>query len=336
MKPVIFGLSGLALAADERVLFQDCEPAGYILFAHNIDSRDQVRALTGDLRMMAGRDNLPILIDQEGGRVQRLRPPHWPDFPSAARFSALYERAPMSAIEAARAGAEAIGLTLHDCGISVNCAPLLDLRHPCTHSSIADRSYGGSAIQVASLGRAMLDGLASGGVAGVVKHMPGQGQALVDSHTQMPVVSATAKELAEDIAAFAKLSSAPIGMTGHILFEAWDKEHCATLSPTIIRDIIRGQIGFDGLLLSDDLAMKALTGSAAEKACGAVAAGCDLALNCWGSLAELEAVAAALPDISDLARGRLERAMASVTVPKAVDNIAELIAKRDTLLSYAV
>ena len=342
MKPVIFGLSGLTLTPSERAFFQDSEPAGYILFKHNIGSRDQLRALTQDLRGLSGRSNLPILIDQEGGRVQRLGLPEWPEFPSGACFSALYARAPMSAIEAARANAEAIALTLCDVGISVNCAPVLDIWQPSTHDAIGDRSYGGTAMQVASLGRAVLDGLRRGGVVGVIKHMPGQGRARVDSHHQLPIVTASDTELEEDSGAFKRLNTAAIGMTGHILYEAWDTENCATLSPTIIADVIRGRIGFDGLLLSDDLAMKALSGSAAEKACAAVAAGCDLALNCWGSLEERETVAAALPDIRAASRARLDRAMATAFVcesessAKAVDNIAALIAKRDALLSYTV
>ena len=335
MKPVIFSLSGLSLTPEECAFFRACEPAGYILFKHNIASRDQLRALTDDLRAVSGRDALPILIDQEGGRVQRMGLPEWPEFPSGAQFAALYARAPMSAIEAARVNAEAIALSLSDVGISVNCAPVLDIRTTSTHDAIGDRSYGGTAMQVASLGRAVLDGLHSGGVVGVIKHLPGQGRALVDSHDQLPIVTASAADLEEDTGAFKRLKGAFIGMTGHVRFDAWDKEHCATLSPTIIQDIIRGQIGFDGLLLSDDLAMKALTGSAAEKACAAVKAGCDIALNCWGALEEQETVANALPDISEVSRKRLDRAMASAPAPKAVDKIADLIAKRDALLSYA-
>ncbi len=336
MKPVIFGLFGLTLTPDERAFFRACNPAGYILFKHNIADRDQLCALTDDLRAASGRDLLPILIDQEGGRVQRLHPPHWPDTPCAARFAALYDRAPMTAIEAARAGAQATGLMLSDVGITVNCAPVVDVRRSNTHGAIGDRSYGSNPMQVASLSRAVLDGLRSGGVVGVIKHLPGQGRALVDSHDQLPVVSASADELEEDMSVFRRLNSAVIGMTAHVLYEAWDKDYCATMSTTIITDVIRGQIGFDGLLLSDDLAMKALTGSAAERACAAVTAGTDIALNCWGTLAEREAVAKALPDISDTSRERLDRAMASVVPPPTGATIADLIAKRDALLSYAV
>jgi beta-N-acetylhexosaminidase len=335
MKPVIFGLSGPTLTAHERDFFRDCDPAGYILFKHNVVDRDQLRALTSDLRLLSGRTDLPILIDQEGGRVQRMGPPNWSLFPSGARFADLYERAPMSALEAARANAEAMALMLHDVGITVDCAPVLDIRNPHTHDAIGDRAYGTNAVQVASLGRAVLDGLQAGGVLGVVKHMPGQGRAAVDSHEQLPVVTASVDELEEDVGSFKRLNTALIGMTGHVLFKAWDEEHCATMSPTIIHRIIRDRIGFDGLLLSDDLAMKALKGGAAEKACGAVAAGCDIALNCRGSLEEFEAVAGALPDMQAATRGRLDRAMSALLIPKTVDKMAALIAKRDALLAYA-
>jgi beta-N-acetylhexosaminidase len=335
MKPVIFGLSGLILTDDEKALFRESDPAGYILFKRNIDTREQVRALTDSLRELHGRDDVAILIDQEGGRVSRMQPPVWPAFPAGERFDELYAKAPMSAIEAARANAEAIALTLTEVGITVDCLPLLDVRVPETHPAIGDRALGSDPMQVAALGRATIDGLRAGGVVGIVKHMPGQGRAVVDSHHDLPVVSASDEELESDISAFRRVNDAPMGMTGHIIFEAWDKDRCATLSPIVIEEVIRGRIGFDGLLMSDDLDMKALSGEVPDRAARSVAAGCDLALNCWGRFDEMVGIANALPDITVRAKERLDAAMATISPPKSVDKIAALIAKRDELLAYS-
>ena len=335
MKPVIFGLSGLVLTDDEKALFRDSDPAGYILFKRNTETRDQVRALTDSLREIHGRDDLAILIDQEGGRVARMQPPEWPAFPAGQRFDELYAKAPMSAIEAARANAEAIALTLAEVGITVDCLPLLDVRVPETHPAIGDRALGSDPMQVAALGRATLEGLRAGGVVGIIKHMPGQGRAVVDSHHDLPVVNASDAELESDISAFRRVNDAPMGMTGHVIFEAWDKDRCATLSPIIIEEIIRGRIGFDGLLMSDDLDMKALSGEVPDRAARSVAAGCDLALNCWGRFDEMVGIVNALPEITPRAKERLDAAMATVSPPKSVDKIAALIAKRDELLSYS-
>ena len=335
MKPVIFGLSGLVLTDDEKALFRDSDPAGYILFKRNTETRDQVRALTDSLREIHGRDDLAILIDQEGGRVARMQPPEWPAFPAGQRFDELYAKAPMSAIEAARANAEAIALTLAEVGITVDCLPLLDVRVPETHPAIGDRALGSDPMQVAALGRATLEGLRAGGVVGIIKHMPGQGRAVVDSHHDLPVVNASDAELESDISAFRRVNDAPMGMTGHVIFEAWDKDRCATLSPIIIEEIIRGRIGFDGLLMSDDLDMKALSGEVPDRAARSVAAGCDLALNCWGRFDEMVGIVNALPEITPRSKERLDAAMATVSPPKSVDKIAALIAKRDELLSYS-
>lgn len=335
MKPVIFGLSGLTLTDDERALFAASAPAGYILFKRNIENRAQLRALTDSLRDLHGRGDVPILIDQEGGRVARMGPPEWPAFPAGSVFDTLYQTAPMTAIEAARANAEAIALTLSEVGITVDCLPLLDVRGPETHPAIGDRALGSDPMQVAALGRATLDGLRAGGVVGVVKHMPGQGRATVDSHHHLPHVSASADELEADFSAFRRLADAPMGMTGHIVFEAFDAERPATMSPIVIEEVIRGHIGFDGLLMSDDLDMKALDGDVAGRALRCVEAGCDLALNCWGRFDEMTAIVAELPEITDRARERLNAAMATVSPPETVDKIAALIAKRDALLAYA-
>ncbi len=331
MKPVIFGLSGPVLTPDERAFFAAVEPAGYILFKRNIVDRAQLRALTDALRDLAGRDDLAILIDQEGGRVARMQPPEWPGFPAGPAFDALYEIAPMSAIQAMRANGEALGLMLAEVGITVDCAPLLDVAQPDTTEAIACRAYGREPLRVAALGRAMLEGLAAAGIVGVVKHMPGHGRALVDSHHLLPTVTASDAELEVDLTPFRTLAAAPMGMTSHIVFEAWDAERPATLSPTIITDIIRGRIGFDGLLMTDDIDMKALSGTAGQKAAGAIAAGCDLVLDCWARMDEMVEIAGLLDEIAPASRDRLDRAMASVR--PGTGDMAALIAKRDALLA---
>jgi len=335
MKPVIFGLAGETLEADERALFRAAQPAGYILFRRNIADRDQLRRLTDDLRALAGRADLPILIDQEGGRVARMQPPVWPAFPAQGRFDALYEVAPISAIEAARANAHAIALTLAECGITVDALPLLDVRRPEGSDIIGDRSLGAEPMRVSALGRAVIEGLRRGGVVGIVKHMPGHGRATVDSHLALPVVAAPAADLETDLEPFIRLKTAPMAMTAHVVYTAWDADRCATLSPTVIGEIIRGRIGFDGFLMSDDIDMKALSGTPAEKAAAAIAAGCDAALDCWGRMAEMDAIAEALPDMTDLSRARLDRAMATIAGAAVSGDIAELTAKRDALLAYA-
>ncbi len=334
MKPVIFGLSGPTLTADEAALFRAADPLGYILFARNCVDRDQMRALTDALRDLSGRADLPILIDQEGGRVSRMKPPVWPDFPAPAAFARLYDRAPSSAIAAAKANAQALGMMLAEVGVSVDALPLLDVAQPDMTGAIGDRSFGADPMQVAALGRATLDGLAAAGVVGIVKHMPGHGRATVDSHLELPRVNAPAEALEQDIAPFATLSGAPMGMTAHLVFEAWDADRPATLSPTVIRDIIRGRIGFDGLLMTDDIDMKALRGTPADKASAAIAAGCDVVLDCWARIDEMHAIAERLEEIAPVSRARLDRAMAAVGTVGAV-SMAELVETRDRLLALA-
>lgn len=333
MKPVIFGLSGLALTPAERAFFAEVEPAGYILFKRNIADRAQVRALTDSLRALAGRADLAILIDQEGGRVARMGPPEWPSFPAGPAFDTLYERAPISAIEAVRANAEAIALLLHEVGITVDCLPLLDVAQGDTTEAIATRTLGSEPLRVAAMGRAILQGLQRGGVVGVVKHMPGHGRAKVDTHYHLPTVTASAAELEIDLRPFASLKDAPMGMTSHIVFEAWDRERPATLSPVIVGDIIRGRIGFDGLLMTDDIDMKALSGSAGDKAAGAIAAGCDVVLDCWARMDEMVDIAGRLGEMSGGSRARLDRAMATVADVRPQGDFDALIAKRDALLA---
>lgn len=338
MLPAIFGLSGLTLTEDERAFFRDADPAGYILFGRNVESPAQLRALTDELRALHGRARTFICIDQEGGRVARMKPPVWQPYPPGERFDRLYDIAPASAIEAARANAEALGLDLAEAGISVDCLPLLDVRQPGAHDVIGDRALGSEPMRVAALGRATLDGLARAGIAGVVKHMPGHGRALVDSHKELPTVSASAEELEMDLAPFRALRDATIGMTAHLRFLAWDDRNPATHSPFVIEEIIRKAIGFDGLLLTDDLDMQALGGTVPERAARAQAAGCDIALNCWAKMDDMVGIANSLAPMSDKVMQRLERALAPTAAfdaPADMTAQAALFDKRDRLLELA-
>jgi len=267
--------------------------------------------------------------------VQRLGPPEWPRLPAAEPFAKLYEKAPVSAMEAARVNALAIALMLREVGVNVDCLPLLDVRRPDADAIIGDRSLGAGPMQVASLGRLVLDGLREGGVVGVVKHMPGHGRAMADSHKELPIVTVSEAELADDVRPFERLADAPMGMTAHVVYTAWDAERCASLSPIVIADIIRGRIGFDGLLMSDDLGMSALSGGFGERAAGVIAAGCDIALHCSGDLAEMEAVAGALGAITEGASARLDRAMATIAGAASEDSFDDLVARRDSLLALA-
>ena len=331
MRPAIFGLAGPTLTADERAFFTEAEPAGFILFRRNAETRAQLRALTDGLRELTGRADLPILIDQEGGPVARLRPPEWPEFPAGPVFDRLYDIAPMTAIQAARANGEALGLMLSEVGVTVNCLPLLDVRQPDTTEAIATRALGADSMRVAALGRALLEGMALGGVVGVVKHMPGHGRARVDSHHLLPTVSASDTELAVDVEPFCTLAWAPMGMTSHVVFEAWDAERPATLSPTVIADVIRRRIGFDGFLMTDDIDMKALAGSAGDEAARAIAAGCDAVLDCLARMDEMIAIAERLDAMPARSAQRLAAAMASAGAGGG--DLDEAIARRDAYLS---
>lgn len=335
MKPVIFGVSGHELTVDERAFFKAADPLGYILFKRNCGDVAQMKKLTDSLCDLSGRDDLPILIDQEGGRVARMVPPEWPAFPAGAAFDALYDIAPISAIEAARANAQALALMLAEVGVTVNCAPLLDVRQADVTPAIGDRAFGSDPMRVAALGQAMLEGMRRGGVVGVVKHMPGHGRALVDSHYDLPHVKADAGALETDLEPFARLSDAPMGMTCHVVFEAWDAERPATLSPRVIAEIIRGRIGFDGLLMTDDIDMKALSGTAGEKASQALAAGCDVVLDCWARMDEMVEIAGLIGEATPECLVRLERAMATIAGGPEQADFETLVAKRDELLALA-
>jgi beta-N-acetylhexosaminidase len=335
MQAAIYGLSGERLTADERDFFRDADPAGYILFKRNVVDREQVRALTDEFRSLSGRDDLPILIDQEGGRVARLRPPVWPELPSAERFATLYRTAPATAIEATRLNALAIAIMLREVGVNVNCLPLLDVRQPDAAAIIGDRALGGEPMQVAALGRSVLDGMRQGGVVGVIKHMPGHGRALVDSHHELPVVDAAEDALEVDLEPFVTLRNAPMGMTAHVVYTAWDRDRCASHSPLVVEAIIRGRIGFDGFLMSDDLCMHALSGGFDERARRAVEAGCDVGLHCSGNLAEMQQMAQGVGGLSEKGERRLIAALATVEDVRDWPDYGEVAAKRDALLAYA-
>jgi beta-N-acetylhexosaminidase len=333
MQAAIYAPLGFELSGDEQRFFRDATPAGFILFRRNCENPQQLQKLTDSLRNLTGRADLPILIDQEGGRVARMRPPEWPAFPAAERFARLYEAAPSSAIEAVRSNARALALMLRSCGINVDALPLLDVRQEGATDIIGDRSLGSEPMQVAALGRAVLDGLRSAGVVGIVKHMPGHGRALVDSHKELPVVTASAEELEVDLEPFERLASAPMGMTAHVVYTAWDPDRPASMSPVITHDIIRGRIGFNGWLMSDDIGMEALQGDFGSRAAGVIAAGCDAALHCSGKMEEMVAIASAVPEMTPEGEARLARAMATTLLePERID-FAEEITKRDTLLA---
>lgn len=333
MQAAIYGLSGPELLAEEADFFRDARPAGYILFRRNIDCRQQLRALTDALRDLEGHDEVPILIDQEGGRVARMRPPEWPAFPAGEAFDNLYQLAPSSAIEAARVNARALGLMLHEAGVNVDCLPMLDVRQPSASDIVGDRALGSEPMQVAALGRAILDGLGSAGVLGVIKHIPGHGRALVDSHLELPIVTASEDELLVDLEPFERLRDAAMGMTSHIVYTAWDAEHPASQSPFVIHEIIRQQIGFDGFLMSDDIGMEALAGDHGQRAAACVAAGCDVALHCDGKMENMLLVADAVGELSPEGSARLARAMAMRFTPDDEMDFAEAVAKRDALLA---
>ena len=335
MTPAIFGISGLSLTADERAFFGDADPVGYILFGRNCESREQLRGLTAELCAIHGRERTFISIDQEGGRVSRMKPPEWPAFPPGELFARLWDIAPASAIEAAGANAQALGLDLADVGITVDYLPLLDVRQPGAHDVIGDRALGNEPMQVAALGRAVLEGLARAGVTGCVKHMPGHGRATADSHKELPRVDASEDELEVDIEPFRSLANAPIAMTSHVLYTAWDAERPATMSPAVIGHVIRERIGFGGLLLTDDIDMQALDGTVPERSARAIAAGCDIVLNCWAKMDDMIGIAQRLPAMSAETAGRLGRALSGAERVQDGIERAQLIAKRDALLDLA-
>jgi beta-N-acetylhexosaminidase len=307
----ITALSGLELTEREAAVLRAAKPAGVILFARNARDPEQVRRLVDAATAAIGSDDVLVLVDQEGGRVQRLKPPHWRQLPSGAAYAQAYAQNTVSACRAAALAAQLTAMELKAVGINTNCAPVLDVPTPGSHQIIGDRAYGADPAQVVALARAVADGYMAGGVLPVVKHVPGHGRAAADSHLELPVVGATRAELeASDFEPFRRLANLPAAMTAHVLFSAYDPDLPASISPRIVKDVIRGAIGFDGLLISDDLGMKALTGSVAERAQAVLRAGSDLALLCSGDLAETESVAGAVPALDGASRQRFERACA--------------------------
>jgi beta-N-acetylhexosaminidase len=306
----ISGLEGPELTTREAAVLREARPCGVILFARNTRDPQQVRRLTGSVMDAVGEEIL-ILIDQEGGRVQRLRPPQWRALPAAAAYARAFAGEPGRAARAARASARLTAADLRAAGINTNCAPLLDVPAPGSHGVIGDRAYGSGAEEVAALGAAVAEGLMAGGVLPVMKHIPGHGRATADSHFDLPIVSAAREELeAVDCVPFRKLAALPAAMSAHVVFTAVDADAPASISKRVIEELVRGAIGFDGLLMSDDLAMQALSGTVAERAAAVIAAGCDVALACNGGLEETEAVASVAPKLAGRGLLRFERARA--------------------------
>jgi len=318
VKAFICGCAGAALTDEERVFIAEAAPWGLILFKRNVVDREQLRALTSAFRDIVGRPDAPVLIDQEGGRVQRMAPPHWAAYAAAARFDP--ELGPR-ALEGAKLSARLMAHDLREVGITVDCAPVLDVADDLTHAVIGTRAYGKDPARVAELARAVIGGLIDGGVAPVVKHVPGHGRARADSHLELPIVGATREELAaRDFAPFAALRDAPMAMTAHVVYTAIDPERPATTSRKVVQEIVRGAIGFDGLLISDDLSMKALGGPFADRARAVFAAGVDIALHCNGDLSEGRPVAEATPELTGRALERAEAALATIAAgPKPFD-----------------
>ncbi|WP_371876854.1 beta-N-acetylhexosaminidase [Phenylobacterium sp. LH3H17] len=309
----ILGCSGKVLSREEKAFFADIAPWGFILFARNIESPDQVRRLVDDLRATVDRPDAPVLIDQEGGRVQRLGPPHWRRYPPSRAYGELPANDLLLGREIARLGARLLAHDLAGLGINVDCLPVLDVPVEGAHAVIGDRAYARSPEGVAVLGRAACEGLIAGGVLPVIKHIPGHGRAMADSHQALPVVDAPYEDLeARDFAPFRMLSDMPMAMTAHVVYTAIDPKQPATTSRKVLRQVIRGAIGFDGLVMSDDLSMKALGGGFADRARAALAAGCDVVLHCNGDMAEMKAVVSGTKTLSGRALRRARSALARV------------------------
>jgi beta-N-acetylhexosaminidase len=304
----ILGCGGTTLTPDEFDFFRAADPVGLILFKRNCESPGQTRGLVDRFREAVGREDAPVLIDQEGGRVARLRPPHWRAAPAAERIGSVARKDRATGIEAARLNARLIAEELFALGITVNCAPVLDLRVAGASAGIGDRAFAEDAEAVAELGRAACEGFLAGGVLPIIKHMPGHGRALIDSHVGLPRVEAGLEELRRsDFVPFRRLRDMPWGMTCHLVFAAIDPARPATASPDVIGGCIRGEIGFDGVLVTDDLSMGALSGTLAQRVRAAIAAGCDLALHCNGKLEEMAEVAEAAGQVRDATKARIER-----------------------------
>jgi beta-N-acetylhexosaminidase len=331
----ITGVSGTELGAEEREFIRAERPWGFILFKRNIETPSQVLQLVRDLREAADEPDAPVLIDQEGGRVQRLGPPHWPVYPPGAVFGTLYDIDPALGLSAARLSARLIAADLFELGVTVDCLPLADVPVAGADAVIGNRAYGTEPAKVAAIARAVTEGLEQGGILPVLKHIPGHGRATADTHFRLPVVDTAKAELQRtDFAAFRPLAELPMAMTAHVVFSALDPAHPATTSATIIEQVIRGVIGFQGLLMSDDVSMNALAGSIAERTRAIVTAGCDMVLHCNGKLDEMREVARETPELSGKALDRARRALASRKAPQAFDRLAAR-AELDALMDRA-
>ncbi len=319
-KAVIFGCSGETVTPEEVQFFQTHQPWGFILFARNCASPQQIQTLCSDLRACVNDPDAPILIDQEGGRVARLKPPQWPARPPMEHFTKL---GASESEEAAFLGARLLAEDVREVGVNVNCVPVLDVPLPDAHDIIGDRALGTMPEQVARLGREVIDGSLDGQVLPIIKHIPGHGGAMADSHLDLPIVDASREELENiDFAPFRALNDAPMAMTAHVVYSAIDADNPATLSPTVINKVIRGHIGFDGLLMTDDLWMKALSGSFKDRCEQALTAGCDMLLHCNGEMDEMQPIAATAPILSGKALERAERVMAALKPVSAFDREA--------------
>ena len=319
----ITGLSGTTLTSDERSFLREANPWGLIIFKRNINDKEQVYNLISEFKSAIGQSDVPVLVDQEGGRVQRLGPPHWPKYPPGAAYARIYDSDPTAGRAAARLGARLIAADLLPLGITVDCLPLADVPVSEADPVIGDRAYGDNPAKVADIAAAIAAGLNDGGVLPVLKHIPGHGRATADSHMNLPMVGTDRATLeATDFAAFRPLKALPLGMTAHVVFTAFDGVQPATTSATIIGEVIRGFIGFDGLLMSDDISMGALSGSIGERTRASIAAGCDVVLHCNGKLDEMRAVAAAVPKLGGEAARRAAAALKARGTPSAIDLVA--------------
>ena len=332
-KAFITGLAGTELSATERDFIRAERPWGFILFRRNIDNPAQVAALSAEVRSVVGKGDAPILVDQEGGRVQRFRPPHWPLYPAGASFGQLYQIDPALGLRAARLSARLIADDLTKVGVTVDCLPLADVPIPAADDVIGDRAYGNDPKTVAAIARAVTQGLQEGGILPILKHIPGHGRAMADSHLSLPIVDTAKNELESiDFAAFKPLADLPMAMTAHVVFSAYDPAQPATTSARMIEQVIRGLIGFQGLLMSDDVGMHALAGSIAERTKALIAAGCDMVLHCSGELEEMHQVARETPELSGKALQRAKRALSSRKTPTTPFDRAAAQAELDGLI----
>ena len=318
---VVFGCAGTALSADERAFFADARPYGFILFARNVDNPDQVRTLISSLRDAVGDQTAPVLVDQEGGRVQRLKPPHWKAHPAARRFGELYATDPERAREAVYLNARLIAHDLASLGFTIDCLPVLDVPVEGANDVIGDRAFANDASTVIELGRAAIEGMLDGGILPVMKHCPGHGRATADTHFDLPRVTAPAAELsASDFVPFRALAGdCPCAMTAHVVYEAIDPNRAGTVSPRVVLQVIRGEIGFEGLLFTDDLSMNALSGTLAQRAKAALFAGCDIITHCNGKMDEMKGVASEVKPLDGDSLKRAERAHAHLHAPQDLD-----------------